>query len=106
MTRWDNPQTKNLLRAILALQNLGEAKRFFRDLLTEAELLEFSKRWQAAQMLNQNISYQKIEKATGLSSRTVARVAKWLKRGKGGYKLMLARLNHHHNPSPCRKRLC
>ncbi len=37
---------------------------------------------------------------TGLSSTTVARISKWLKKGMGGYKLMLARLsNHHANPA-------
>ncbi len=99
MPRWDNQKSAELLRAILALRDLSEAKKFFRDLLTEAEILEFTKRWQAAQMLNQNISYQKIEKVTGLSSRTIARVAKWLKQGKGGYKLVISRLAHHHNSS-------
>lgn len=100
MTKWDNSTTEDLFKATLRLKNLGEAKKFFRDLLTEAEIIEFGKRWQAAKMLNKNVSYSKIEKATGLSSRTVARVAKWLNQGMGGYKLMLKRLNHHHNHSP------
>ena len=61
---------------------------------------EFGKRWKAAKMLNKNIPYSKIEKETGLSSTTVARVAKWLKKGMGGYRLMLRKLNlHHHNSS-------
>ena len=50
------------------------------------------------EILEQDIPYSEIEKATGLSSRTVARVAKWLNRGMGGYKLMLKRIAHH-NPS-------
>ena len=102
MTTWDNPKTKDLFKAILSLENLSEAKKFFRDLLTEPEIIEFSKRWQVAQMLAKNIPYSKIEKQTGLSSTTVARVAKWLNRGKGGYKLMLKRLSnqiYHHNSS-------
>lgn len=100
MTKWDNPTTKDLFRATLRLKNLNEAKRFYRDLLTETEIIELGKRWQAAKMLNENIPYSEIEKVTGLSSRTVARVAKWLNQGKGGYKLMLERLNHHYNYSP------
>ncbi|PIS05246.1 MAG: transposase [Candidatus Buchananbacteria bacterium CG10_big_fil_rev_8_21_14_0_10_42_9] len=101
MPNWDNQQTKNLLRAILALKNVNEAKRFFRDLLTENELIEFANRWQAAQMLEQNVPYSTIEKKTGLSSTTVARVSQWLNKGMGGYKLILKRLklNHHHNQS-------
>jgi len=100
MQKWNNKITEDLLKATLELKNLDEAKMFFRDLLTEAELIEFSKRWQAAQMLNQKISYSKIKKKTGLSSTTIARVSKWLNKGMGGYKLMLNRLNHYHNYSP------
>jgi uncharacterized protein YerC len=42
-------------------------------------------------MLWQGVPYTVIEKETGLSSRTIARVHKWLKRGKGGYLMMLRR---------------
>lgn len=85
----------DLFEAILLLENTNEAKRFFRDLLTQEELREFSKRWQAAQMLDKKIPYTEIEKETGLSSTTIARVSRWLKNGKGGYKLIIKKLNHH-----------
>ena len=90
---------------ILKLKNIRETKKFFRDLLTSEEIIEFGKRWQVAQMLNKNISYEKIEKETGLSSRTIARISKWLSRGMGGYKLMLKKINHHNNLSPSVRRL-
>jgi TrpR-related protein YerC/YecD len=105
MKNWDNKTTENLFKVILKLENIRETKMFFRDLLTFEEIIEFGKRWQAAQMLNENISYEKIEKKTGLSSRTVARISKWLNSGKGGYKLMLKKINHHNNLSPSGKRL-
>lgn len=88
----------DLYGAILKLNNLDEAKRFFRDLLTEQEILEFSRRWQAARMLDAKRPYSEIEKETGLSSATVARISKWLNHGRGGYRLALNRL-HHHNSS-------
>lgn len=91
-----NKKTTNLYKAILSLKNQVEARKFFRDLLTEGEIIEFGNRWQAAQMLSQNIQYPKIQAATGLSSRTIARISKWLNQGKGGYKLMINRLNHHN----------
>jgi len=97
MPKWENKTTEDLLRVILSLKNVNEAKKFFRDLLTEAEIIEFAKRWQAARMLNYKIPYSKIEKVTGLSSTTIARVSKWLNKGKGGYKLMLKRINSHHH---------
>jgi len=103
--KWNNKITDDLFGVILKLKKIGETKKFFRDLLTEEELIEFGKRWQVAQMLSKNISYEKIEKETGLSSRTVARISKWLNRGMGGYKLMLKKISHHHNLSPSVKRL-
>lgn len=96
----DNPKTEDLLNTILALKDLKEAKAFFRDLLTPAELDEFGNRWLAARMLNAKVSYNQIQKITGLSTTTIARISKWLKRGKGGYKLMLKRVPAmHHSPS-------
>jgi TrpR-related protein YerC/YecD len=92
MAKWDNSKTEDLFRVILSLKDVSETRKFFRDLLTESEIIEFGKRWQAAQMLARKVSYTEIEKKTGLSSTTVARVAKWLHDGEGGYKLMLKRL--------------
>lgn len=97
MEKWDNPTTKDLFKTILALQTPNEAKRFFRDLLTEAELIEFGNRWQAAQMLNKNVPYSAITNKTGLSSTTIARISKWLNNGMGGYKLLINRLHHHNS---------
>lgn len=94
MPTWNTPKTRDLLNTILRLKSLDEARRFFRDLLTEEELLEFSRRWQAAQMLNQKVPYTQIVKVTGLSSTTVARVQRWLTGKLGGYRLMLKRLGH------------
>ncbi len=97
-----NKNVQELYKAILALESEAECKKFFRDLLTEAEIKEFANRWQVARMLNQNISYEVIEKKTGMSSTTIARISKWLNKGMGGYKLMLQRIDtkenttHHH----------
>ncbi len=93
------PQINRLIEAFLTVDNSQEMRKFLRDLLTEEEIIEFSKRWQAAQMLQKAVPYTVIVAKTGLSSTTVARVAKWLKKGMGGYGLVLARLGHHANPS-------
>ena len=84
--------TKALYRAILELKNEDECKKFLRDLLTEKEIKEFTNRWKVARMLERKLPYETIEKETGMSSTTVARVNKWLTNGKGGYKLILKRL--------------
>jgi TrpR-related protein YerC/YecD len=80
-----------LYNAILQLESLDECHRFFRDLLTEYEIREFVERWKAARMLADGVPYTQIEIETGLSTRTIARVARWLKKGKGGYAMMLKR---------------
>jgi TrpR-related protein YerC/YecD len=104
MKNWKNKQTKELIAAVLNLRNSREASDFFRDLLTPEEIVEFGKRWQAAQLLSQKVSYKKIEKITGLSSTTVARVSRWLNRGKGGYRLAISRLGEHKKLSALAKR--
>jgi TrpR-related protein YerC/YecD len=88
------PSTKeidSLYTAILQLESLDECRKFFRDLLTEYEIKEFVERWKAARMLAEGIPYTQIEAETGLSTRTIARVGRWLKKGKGGYAMMLKR---------------
>lgn len=97
MTNGEKLKIEELYRAVLVLDGLEEAKRFFRDLLTEQELREFANRWKAAKMLDLKIPYVEIEKETGLSSRTISRVAKWLKKGKNGYRLVLDRIAHHRS---------
>ncbi len=99
-----NNNTEKLYKAILSLKNENECKKFLRDLLTEAEIKEFTNRWKVAQMLDEKVQYDVIAKETGMSSTTIARISKWLNNGMGGYKLMLKRLknnsnkNHHHTP--------
>jgi len=90
----------DLYQAILQLKNIDEARRFFRDLLTEAEIAEFSKRWQTARLLDAKRPYSEIERETGLSSATVARISKWLNHGMDGYKLILKKTRAlHHSGS-------
>ena len=99
MTTRDKKKKNELIKAILALRNSDEAGRFLRDLLTAPELNEFGNRWLAARMLSAKISYSAIRGKTGLSSATIARISKWLNRGKGGYRLVIGRLTkqHHRN---------
>lgn len=82
----------SLYRAVLQLKTVEECRRFFRDLLTETEIDEFAERWSVAQMLARRTPYTQIEASTGLSSRTIARVGRWLRRGRGGYALVMQRL--------------
>ncbi|HUN64662.1 MAG TPA: YerC/YecD family TrpR-related protein [Bacteroidota bacterium] len=82
---------RSLYLAVLEMRTAEEARMFFRDLLTETEIEELAERWKAARMLDAGIPYTEIIEQTGLSSTTVARVARWVKRGTGGYRLALRR---------------
>jgi len=94
--KWVNPDTDALFEAVLKLKNSDEIRRFFRDLMTENELVELGQRWKVARMLARRISYTKIGQETGMSSTTIARVHKWLKKGMGGYKLVLEKMKKDH----------
>jgi TrpR-related protein YerC/YecD len=91
MRKTSKKDVESLWKAILTLRNVNEAKRFFGDLLTKTEIQEFSERWKTARMLDSGISYSRIAKETGNSSTTIARVSRWLKSGKGGFRLVLQR---------------
>ena len=88
---WSLPETIELLKAFSMLQSQDETKRFLRDLFSETEIADFSKRWQAARMLDQNQTFVQIQEITGLTPTTIARVNKWLKEGCGGYKDLINR---------------
>lgn len=83
---------KELFEAIRKIKSTDEAARFFRDLLTIAELKEFANRWQAVKMLVQGKSYAMIAAKLGMSTATVTRVAQWLHHGMGGYQILAKRL--------------
>ena len=91
-TDWNTKENKQLVEAVLALKNGEEARLFLRDLLTEAEIKEFANRLEAASLLSKDVQYNAISESTGLSSSTIARIAKWLKGSLGGYRLVLSRI--------------
>ena len=85
-------ENKELFEAILALKTMDESTKFFRDLLTMAELQEFTNRWQAVKLLIKRKSYLEISQKLKISTATVTRVAFWLKSGLGGYQLIVDRI--------------
>lgn len=75
-----------LTQAFLVCENEDEVNEFLFDLLTVWEREEFSQRLDIARRLSQGQSYKTIETETGVSSTTIARVAKFLYRQKSWYK--------------------
>ena len=95
---WNNKEKRRLIQAVLALETTNEAKRFLRDLMTKREIEDFAKRFETAELLSQKTPYSEIEKKTGFSSTTVARVSKWLNGDEGGYRTIISTLHHHAIP--------
>lgn len=88
---WQTSEIDPLLEVILSLRTMEEARHFFRDLCTLAELESMAHRWQVAELVDQGLPYREVSKLTGASTATVTRVGHWLRHGEGGYQLALSR---------------
>jgi TrpR-related protein YerC/YecD len=88
---WRTEEINDLFGAILRLESVPEAERFFRDLCTLGELRDMAQRWAVVRMLDQGLHYAEISHRTGASTATITRIASWLHHGEGGYRLMLER---------------
>lgn len=93
MTNLNDIKTTNLFRALLELKTIKETADFCRDLMTLPEIEELAARLEVAQQLNEGNPQRKVSAQTGVSIATVTRVNQWLRRGMGGYSLILKRLN-------------
>lgn len=96
---WRTADSQALLEAVLRLETLDEAERFFRDLCTLGELHDMAQRWAVVRLLDQGLHYAEISQLTGASTATITRIASWLNHGEGGYRLMLDRLRETAPPS-------
>jgi TrpR-related protein YerC/YecD len=86
-------QQKALFEAVSSLASAEETRRFLTDLCTPKELKELSERWVIARLLDEGeLSYREISAATGASTTTVGRVARFLQQEPHkGYRLILDR---------------
>lgn len=92
MRKKSESAARELLETVLALKDVREAQEFFRDLLTEAEIAEFERRWKVIRMLDAGEPYSAITAETGASSTTVSRAQKWLTQGTGGFRKAVSRV--------------
>lgn len=87
-------RNKALLDAIMCCEDLHQLKAFLIDLCTPQELETLSERLVIARLLDVGgMSYRDISAATGASTTTVGRVARFLQQEPHqGYRLILERL--------------
>ena len=92
ITDKDRKNMSQFYKAILALRDEEECRKFFDDVTTIKEVLELSARLEVARMLDGGAVFSEISKQTGASSATISRVNKCLIYGDGGYKTVLDRI--------------
>jgi len=90
---WKTDDLEALFAAVLRLETVDEAERFFRDLCTLNELRDMAQRWAVVRMLDSGLHYAEISRTTGASTATITRIASWLNHGEGGYRAMLDKLD-------------
>jgi len=83
---------RHLYQAVLTLKTVEECRAFFRDLCTPAELEAMADRWTVVEWLQRGVPYREIHKQTGVSVTTIARVARYVGSGNGGYDIATTRL--------------
>ena len=81
-----------LFEAIKTLQGFNEYRSFFQDILTPSEFQAIKDRWTVAALLYEGYTYREVNAISGVSITTVARVARFLSDGSGGYRIALERL--------------
>jgi TrpR-related protein YerC/YecD len=83
-----------LAAALAALRTPAEARALLADLCTPAEVHSLAERWHVAGLLDAGeLTYREIHEATGVSTTTIVRVARFLKQEDNrGYRLLLDRV--------------
>ena len=79
------PEIKRLSECLAAMHSPEEVTALLNDLFTIREMQDISQRLSVAIMLDRGHSYSEIEKETGSSASTIARVSKCLTHGNDGY---------------------
>ena len=70
----------DLCAALLTPRGADEMRRLLVDLCTPAEIRTLAERWHVARLLDQTeLSYREIQEATGVSTTTIVRVARFLR---------------------------
>jgi len=84
----------DLCRALLTPASPEEAAILLADLCTPAEIRTLAERWHVARLLDgTDLTYREIHDATGVSTTTIVRVARFLKQERNfGYRMALDRL--------------
>src|SRR5450432_2726989 len=90
--------TRDLCEALLSPASAAEMARLLADLCTPAEERTLAERWHVARLLDgTKLTYRQIHEATGVSTTTIVRVARFLRQAPHhGYRAAIDRLAGRH----------
>ena len=85
---------EQLGEALLTPDSQAEMAQLLADLCTPAEIRTMAERWHVARLLDgTDLTYREIHDATGVSTTTIVRVARFLRQERNlGYRMALDRL--------------
>ena len=83
----------DFVRALVKIDDERECEAFLLDVFTATEIEQFAQRLRAAKLLLEGQTYAQIIAKTDISSATLSRVSNCVRRGSGGYKSVLDKLN-------------
>jgi len=101
----EDPEHK-LFAAIATIKTALEAKNFFHDLCTPAEIQAMADRWRVVGPIKQGASYRQIHAETGVSITTIGRVARYISLGAGGYNVIFERTEGKSNETKSKIKNC
>lgn len=81
--------SKDIIDAIIKIDNEQDCIDFLNDLCTIQELEKMSQRIEAAKLLLEGCTYEQVIEQTKISSTTLSRVSKCIRYGDGGYKKII-----------------
>jgi TrpR-related protein YerC/YecD len=90
---------RDLCEALLTPRNAEEMTRLLADLCTPAEVRTLAERWHVARLLGETeLTYRDIHDATGVSTTTIVRVARFLRQEPHqAYRMAMTRLGTDHD---------
>ena len=80
-------------KSLVVITEKEECEAFLRDVFTATEIEQFAQRLRAAKLLLEGQTYAQIIAKTDISSATLSRVSNCVRRGSGGYKSVLEKLD-------------
>ena len=97
-TRDSSALSADLCAALLTPTSQAEMGRLLTDLCTPAEIRTLAERWHVARLLDgTDLSYRDIHEATGVSTTTIVRVARFLRQEPNlGYRRAIDALGGRH----------